>query len=270
MRYKIYNLGIIGFWTELHAFLCMQFCPKFKYKKNQVRCVFILHYDFKVMPDKFLKYFQQKIHLNSGLKVANIIVYTDFDGTVTKRSGSDTVFTEFYQSLLSGYQENIIQDYKNTRMKDSNLVMSLFEAKFGIFDENFNYGQADANLLMSVEAVVFFQEILKNENVAINIVTKNRIDYVRALFKFQRFTEKKINKINITDSGLKYYDVDYNIKSQKNRVSYLYILDDSAADYNEMMSAAQANGYQSDQIHGYNKSPGEFDWSTYQRDIQSL
>lgn len=29
-----------------------------------------------------------------------IIIYTDFDGTITEKPGENTVFTEFYQSLL--------------------------------------------------------------------------------------------------------------------------------------------------------------------------
>lgn len=47
-----------------------------------------------------------------------VIIFTDFDGTVTGKSGNETVFTEFYQSLLQGYKKDVEQDYKNTPMKD--------------------------------------------------------------------------------------------------------------------------------------------------------
>ena len=213
----------------------------------------------------------QTINANIGEKMTKILIYTDFDGTVTKREGSKTVFSRFYQSLLEGCVKGSIQkNYKEPKMQDSETVQSLFEAKFGKYDENFDYAQRDANLLMSSEAVAFFHGALSNDNVAINIITKNRADYIKELLKYHGFSQNEIAKINIMDSGLKNDDVSSSLEYQEEKASHLYILDDSTADYNEMMLAARSNGYQEHQIHGDNKAPGEFEWPRYLSEISAL
>lgn len=198
--------------------------------------------------------------------MTNILIYTDFDGTVTNRAGGNTVFTPFYQSLLVGYQ-GVIQNYRTAAMENSEKVQSLFETKFGKYDENFNHSQCDADLLMSSDAVAFFHEALNNDNVTVYIVTKNRFEYIEELFKYHGFSQNEIEKLKIMDSGNKFIDVNSALQCQKDEASHLYILDDSADDYNEMMRAAHANNYQENQIYGDNKTPGTFEWSRYLKEI---
>jgi hypothetical protein len=164
-----------------------------------------------------------------GIKVmTKVVIYTDFDGTVTSRVGSKVVFSPFYQSLLIGYEKGETQDYKNTQMK-------------------------------SVE-------------VSINIVTRNRAEYIKALFKYQGFSDIEINKLNIMQSGYKLQDVDKDLKAriqQNQRPSFLYILDDdSITDYPDMIAAAKMNFYTEEQIKGFTKEPGQFDWNSYLQEVR--
>lgn len=198
-----------------------------------------------------------------------IIIYTDFDGTVTRRPGGDLVFTNFYQSLLQGYKENVKQDYKRTSMKTPCEIQSLFEAKFGQYDKSFDCSQVDVDLLMSPDAILFFHEILLNDDVTVNIVTKNRSEYINAVFKYHGFSNEEIRKLTILDSGNKFRDVNSQLKRQnRETVNCVYILDDSERDYQEMFRAVKTNHY--DEIRGYNKKPGEFEWIQYLRDIRAV
>ncbi len=200
--------------------------------------------------------------------MTNIIVYTDFDGTITNRVGSQTVFSPFYQSLLVGYVPDVEQDYKHTELKPKEELQQLFAEKFGLFDENFDYSTNDSDILMSAKAVSFLHALLKKEEVSINIVTKNRIDYIQTLLRYQGFTEEEISKIKIQDSGYKYNDVSKSLLDLNHQgASALYILDDDARDYAAMIQAAIVNGYEPEQIRGYNQAPGTFNWDTYQEEI---
>jgi 2-hydroxy-3-keto-5-methylthiopentenyl-1-phosphate phosphatase len=196
---------------------------------------------------------------------------TDFDGTITGKSGSETVFTSFYQSLLG---EGKRADYYSRSFKSAQEVQKLFEEKFGKFDSNFDYSQKDAGILMSKEAVSFFKEALHNHDHSILIITKNRKDYIQALFRFHGFTEDEINKLTINDSGLKYEAAMNHLTSveyRQNRPDYIYILDDNREDYQEMVRAVEIwSKLHSEQIKQYNESPGQFKWAQYQQDIQTL
>lgn len=208
--------------------------------------------------------------------MTKVVVYTDFDGTVTRRVGKDAVFSPFYQSLLNTVGV-IRPDYKTTPMRAPGEIQSLFEQKFGVYDEDFNHSQVDADLLISPEAATFFHEMLKNNDVVIRIVTKNRSEYVNALFKYQGFSDEEIKKLEIKDSGYKFQDVDKDLKSfakpshiTQKPSHILYILDDYELDFTEMVNAAKINMYQEEQIHAYRNEPGTFDWNTYREDIQKL
>ncbi|MGX6642379.1 Dot/Icm T4SS effector phosphotyrosine phosphatase Ceg4 [Legionella pneumophila] len=199
-----------------------------------------------------------------------VIIFTDFDGTVTGRSGNETVFTEFYQSLLQGYKKDVEQDYKNTPMKDPIEAQALFEAKYGKYNENFDHDQQDVDFLMSPEAVAFFHEVLKNDDVTVNIVTKNRAEYIKAVFKYQGFSDEEISKLTILESGYKFNDVNSRLNHPTERANRVYILDDSPTDYAEMLRAVKGKGYNEEEIRGYRKNPGEFEWSQYLEDVREM
>ncbi|HAU1152998.1 TPA: HAD family hydrolase [Legionella pneumophila] len=199
-----------------------------------------------------------------------VIIFTDFDGTVTGRSGNETVFTEFYQSLLQGYKKDVEQDYKSTLMKDPIEVQALFEAKFGKYNENFDHSQQDADFLMRPEAVAFFHEVLKNDDVTVNIVTKNRVEYIQAVFKYQGFSDEEIKKLTTLESGYKFNDVNSRLNYQSEKANRVYILDDSPTDYTEMLRAVKVKGYNEEEIRGYRKNPGEFEWSQYLEEVREI
>ncbi|GAN22185.1 hypothetical protein lptwr_00061 [Legionella pneumophila] len=199
-----------------------------------------------------------------------VIIFTDFDGTVTGRSGNETVFTEFYQSLLQGYKKDVEQDYKNTPMKDPIEAQALFEAKYGKYNENFDHDQQDVDFLMSPEAVAFFHEVLKNDDVTVNIVTKNRAEYIKAVFKYQGFSDEEIEKLTILESGYKFNDVNSRLNHPTERANRVYILDDSPTDYAEMLRAVKGKGFNEEEIRGYRKNPGEFEWSQYVEDVREM
>ncbi|KTC83490.1 hypothetical protein [Legionella cincinnatiensis] len=199
-----------------------------------------------------------------------IIIYTDFDGTITEKPGGNVVFTEFYQSLLRGYKEGVRQDYKRTPMKELSEIHSIFEAKFGKYNENFQYKQKDISFLMNPNAVKFFHKILRNPDIAVNIVTKNRVEYIKAVFRYQGFSDAEINQLTIFDSGDKFFDVNSQLAHQKDKANRIYILDDSEAEYIEMFRAVKNNGYNEKEIRGYNKKSGQFAWIQYLKYIEEI
>lgn len=189
-----------------------------------------------------------------------VIIYTDFDGTATGKPGNETVFTEFYQSLLQGYKRGTVQDdYKHTDMKEEKKLQKLFK-------NNFDKGQGNRDFLMSQDAVKFFHKMLQNNNVSINIVTKNRYEYIQALFKYQGFTDAEIGKLTILQSGKKYDDVYDHFNDKKENYDYVYILDDNKADLNDMIRAVTNTNYKGKQI-AVNLAPGKFKWGDYLKDI---
>ena len=194
-----------------------------------------------------------------------ILFCTDFDGTVTKREGGLTVFSDFYQSLLvkpKDHKDGTQIPYKNCALADD--IQDKFIKKFGVTP---NYSLRDANMLMSPEAVAFFHKALSNKSVTINISTKNRADYIKALFTYHGFTPEEISKLIIHDSGFKGQEVWKLLLTHK--VDHIYILDDSKDDYDIMVQAAISSGYSKEQISSYNQAVGEFQWATYQHEIST-
>ncbi len=207
--------------------------------------------------------------------MTKILIFTDFDGTMTGREGSKTVFGEFYQSLMVGYSVGVRQDYKWTALKSPEEIQKLFEEKFGKYGSDFNYAQEDADLLMSADAVAFFKQAINNPAITVKIITRNRQDYIQALLKYQGFSPEEISKIIIEDKKLKNIAVIESLSAEENMASkptHIYVLDDSPADYGAMVSIAEAQeyGYRPEQIKKYNQGPGQFQWAQYQQDIQAL
>ncbi|MDR3503822.1 MAG: hypothetical protein P4L79_14685 [Legionella sp.] len=199
-----------------------------------------------------------------------IIIFTDFDGTLSGREGGKTVFEEFYQSLLNGYVPRVSQDYRKPPLKDSDTVQSLFEAQFGPYNKKFNYDQPEADLLLSREAVEFLHDMLSNDDVSVQIITRNRADYIRALLTYQGFNAEELNKLGIFDSVRKDMAVQGFLSQQTDIISSIYVLDDSRADYNYMVNAVASFGFTDEKIQKYHKMPGCFEWGIYQQAIHNL
>lgn len=197
---------------------------------------------------------------------ASICIYSDFDGTATRRSGEQTVFTEFYQSML---QKKIPGNYKISPMKSHEEMISLFTAKFGAFDEQFNDNQPDADLLVSRDALAFFRDALNNEQASVNFVTKNRTEYIKAMLTYQGFSAKELSRLTVMDSGNKYFDVVKNLGYRQSKPTYIYIFDDSIRDLNNMVAAAKKN-HCMNAVRAFNAAPGCFNWSHFLQDLQAI
>lgn len=190
-------------------------------------------------------------------------IYTDFDGTLTKRSGQATVFSSLYNSLLrySGF-------YKTTPLKESKCVQDIFINTFGdIYNGvNFDKNHKDIGMLISEDAVGFLHAVLATTEIQLHIVTKNRKDYIKELFIYQGFTEAEIAKVSIHDSGDKYRDV-YRSLEKIVGIEHFYVLDDDAHDYEAMIDAIKAQDYNLELITGYHEKSGQFEWQLYLQTI---
>ncbi|KTC84983.1 hypothetical protein [Legionella brunensis] len=210
-----------------------------------------------------------------------ILIYTDFDGTVTAKRGGILVKSPFYQSLLQGYVKDNQQNYKYTPLKghptqeelergaaqpvSTDEIQNIFKETFG--DPKPDYTRPGAEILMTPQAVTFFKEVLNNPDITIKIVTRNRGDYIRELFTYQGFTPEEISRLTIFDSKAKYFAITDDLKDKPNDISHFYVLDDDESDYNAMLKALRDSGYQPTQISGKREEPGNFKWLDYLKDI---
>lgn len=201
------------------------------------------------------------------MKMPKVLVFTDFDGTATGREGSLTVFSEFFTSLLDT-STGATPNYKKTSMKSSAEVQAAFKAKFGDYNADFDYKQTDADLLMSPAAVAFFHEGLKNPDLQITFVTKNRRDYIQELFRYQGFSDEEISKLIILDEKDKFTHVSESLQNPEySDATDIFILDDSKSDFNAMVQAAKVF---TGNHHEFNNSVGKFDWDNYLNEIRIL
>lgn len=205
--------------------------------------------------------------------MTKVLIYTDFDGTITGRVGFDTVSSDFYQSLLQNYKKGAEQNYKTTPLKDENELQNLFETHFGTYKDGFNYEQEDADILMTAEAVTFFKNVLNNPDISVNIFTKNRSDYIKSLFKYHGFSQEEISQLQFDESGGKGYALHMSLMRPENiHPTHIYILDDSKSDYIDMTLIAEDAlfKFHPDQIKKYNNPVGQFEWGKYQKDIEAI
>lgn len=55
----------------------------------------------------------------------------------------------------------------------------------------------DRGLLMTDEAIDFFHMILNNDEVKVHIISRNREDYIRALFSYHGFSSSELSRLAI-------------------------------------------------------------------------
>jgi hypothetical protein len=202
-----------------------------------------------------------------------VLVFSDFDGTITGRAGKRLVFSSFYQSLLIGYKEGEINwNYKDSPILPESQLLTQFTKKFGPYDTNFDYSKEDSDILISKSAVKFFHQVLKNSRVKITVITKNRIEYTNTLFKYQGFNEEEIQNLHIVDKYMysKGFEVGMQLADLPEKASWVYVLDDDEDDFTSMCEGVGNSGYIEKQIRKYNLNPGTFDWGTYLVDIEYL
>lgn len=195
------------------------------------------------------------------------ILFTDFDGTITGQAGNATVYTEFYQSLLKGYVKGKKQDYKSTPMKSKEDVADLFVDKFGPYDPEKDY--KDTKFLMGSDEIRFFKAMLCNPYITVHVITKNRREYIEAVFRYQGFSRNEINRLHIVDRGSKDHAVEQGLSAPLKAGQLIYILDDDKDDHDLMAGAAKQKNTQGvAQIKTSNEKPGTFAWADYLKEIK--
>ena len=201
--------------------------------------------------------------------MVNIVIYSDFDGTATSQVGLNTINSAFYQSLLEGYTPGVIQNYSEARLKSTEVVQRLFLEKFGQYLGTHNPTLDDNRLLMSPNAVSFFREALASPHIKVNIVSKNREDYIKEMFRYQGFSAEEISKLTIMSMTIKRTSVKEDLMSlPANPNRHLFIFDDDMADYNQMCWAALDCNYSVDNIHGCYHPPEEDAWLSNLKEVQ--
>lgn len=194
-------------------------------------------------------------------QMTKVLIYTDFDGTVTGRAGGNLVFTPFYKSLLTKPGH-----YKMTPMKEPQECQALFVKEFGEYKDAFSVNKNDTDRLMSQDAVAFFHYALNNKEIKVKILTRNRHEYIKAMFAYQGFTEDEIANIEIDDYNVKSEGVATDIWQYEKNKAHLYVMDDDQDDYESMKR--QVSSWDKDKIHGGNEAVGQFKWNQYLEEVK--
>jgi hypothetical protein len=196
-----------------------------------------------------------------------VAVLIDFYGTVTQKTEADLDGVEFYRSLFSTYGPSF------KTLKYTPETQRLLEEKFGTYEEPFKDEQKDAGLLMTPGAVKFLHQLLKNKDVEISIFTNNDEKYIQMLLQYQGFSPEEMRKLKIKAFDDKYEKISlecgfYQMRSDKPNV--IYIMDDNETEYNDMFDAAVDAGFSESQVHAYNLPADQFNWESYQEEIEKI
>jgi hypothetical protein len=198
--------------------------------------------------------------------MSTIVIYCDFDGTLTQRTGASTVFTAFYQSMFAGFIGVIQKDYLTPSFKSADEMQRKFEEKFGKYTMPYNYSAQDTEFLLSVNALEFLKSVIKYHEIHFFIVTKNRPEYIKAMLRYQGLTPYEISKINFKSSMNKYHDV----RNDHTAGDYYFLFDDDQKDLEAMHNAVKEKIHESRINVFHTKKPGNFDWPKHLNDIQSI
>jgi hypothetical protein len=113
----------------------------------------------------------------------------------------------------------------------------------------------------------FLTVALKYECISVNIITKNRADYIKKILEFQNFSLEQLANIHIDDTGNKAQAVQRLIK---NKEAEVFICDDSFSDMALMEKAAIALVDSPRQLHTFLNMPGQFPWNIITNQVNSL
>lgn len=204
--------------------------------------------------------------------VTNVVICSDFDGTATGIAGGELVHTERYRTLLTDPSERRrYNDPSNSIRSD---VQRVLLERFGPYTEPFAcYQRPDSDMLISKEAVAFYHVALASPNSDLIIVTKNRDDYVKALFEYHGFTPEEMGKLKIRSqhtsekAGTLISATDGTDKKpiEVGPGTRVYVFDDNEHDYRSMLGAFQLTGAT---IQGHRAEPGTFEWAKYRDDLE--
>lgn len=178
-----------------------------------------------------------------------IEILTDFDGTMTEVPGGRLVFGRFYQSLLldprAGYQSQLLPREK---------ILQIMKHVF--IEQAIDTEKRDPRRL-SEAALRFLNYAVNHEQMGICIISKNQVDYIKAVLSFEGLTDEQIDRITIIAPAEKYTVACLYLKSKSPQQIYIY--DDVIEDAKAMQMAASQC---CKDVHLVNELPGHFDWDT--------
>lgn len=226
----------------------------------------------------------------SAEPLRNVLICSDFDGTATLAAGGNLVHTEHYRSLFQNYdprwfsepvpegmtRKAMMPAYNNSEIKIRDDVQQILEARFGKYLDPVDacYTKEHSDMLMTKDAIAFYRAALESDDSEIIIVSKNREDYIKALFKYHGFTDDDMKRIKIKpqDKPTKAETLvaaangtDGSRPIPVAETTRVYVFDDSKTDYDSMLSAFQSTGVA---IQGQHAAPGTFEWGKYQADVK--
>jgi 2-hydroxy-3-keto-5-methylthiopentenyl-1-phosphate phosphatase len=210
---------------------------------------------------------------NQPNKIKKVVIFTDFDGTITRKPGKELFFTEEYKNLYN------IKGNDNYPDKDSYISPNLFFNN-NTKTEYFKAIVRDKTKDISEQAKNFLQWAVKREsNVDVVIISNNRIDYIKLMLEkngiIDNYTILAFNKKgkgNAISNYINRKDSD-NIFNQQ--YPSIIILDDNNIDFEDMKKAVDSynigNIIKSNIIYAENKKPEEYPvvWATLQNKIEN-
>lgn len=219
------------------------------------------------------------------------IVFCDFDGTLTKLAGEQTVGSfDYLQAIISDellsachtlydlYLKPIslfnVPDYENYKacMTPTEQVCKNIQL---IQDKN-------KGVLLDIFKLVngakeYIQFSLCNSNVKFIIVSRNHENYIKALLLHAGISKEELISIKIFDrtkgGGNKNTVVQAIIDEYKINgiiIDSVTVCDDSTADYLAMHTTVRKNGIPENKIIGRNAKSGQFDFAEIQRATEGV
>jgi len=198
-------------------------------------------------------------HPQEHQEAIEVIVCTNFAGTITQLPSEKLLENPFYQSLYIG------NDCRSGDLEPN--TVKLLKKKFG---DPPDYNIQDSGLLMRKDAIQFFQEALSEKTVQIHIITDIPVKYVQALFEFHHFDREEISRLKIhspTEEKNKGAIVSEVLKNPQAKNPTLFILDNNEDDFKLMTVAAQgAKKSNPPNCHFHNIN---FQWNDYLKKMRS-
>lgn len=182
--------------------------------------------------------------------------YLDFDGTLTGREGSACVSSDFYQDL----QLDPRADYSYACFRGN--MVDLIKTGLALPENK--------TMRMSEGALSFLKTML-TQGADINIVSRNRKEYIKAVLLAEGMEAELIQKITICDANDllltgKYQAVVDLEKSKKAPAGVVIICDDNSMDCKAMTKAVKDNNDAKTTVISHSEFAGTFDWQKIARD----
>jgi len=185
-----------------------------------------------------------------------LIVFTDFDGTLTGLPGRSLMTHQFYEYV----SDKCINE---AGIRNEEKIQKAF-AKL-------KTESPQSPIFMSKDAVEFLHGMLARPNVKVNIISRNVRWYIEAVLKYQGFTPDEMGRLTIMGpSPHKGKAVELLCKKQlEDSTQAVYVLDDDPRDRTAMEDAVRSARPSLEEVYVPNQKAGEFQWGLYLRTIQN-